>query len=57
MSNTRKCHISLPILVGDGKLILDAGTAHPEISPSLGAHYLRVAVVVWAPVEVGGVDQ
>jgi hypothetical protein len=57
MSNTRKCHISLPVLVGEGKLILDAGTAHPDISTHLPANYLTDTTVVWGKVKAQGVDQ
>ena len=33
MKNTKtKFHFPLPILVGEGKLILDAATAHPEVA-------------------------
>ena len=57
MSNTRKCHISLPILVGEGKLIMDAGTAHPEISTHLDASYLTDTAAVLDKVKKQGVDQ
>ena len=57
MSNTRKCHISLPILVGEGKLILDAGTAHPDISTHLDTNYLTDTAGVWAKVKAQSVDQ
>ena len=57
MSNTRKCHISLPILVGEGKLIMDAGTAHPEISTHLDANYLTDTAALLDKVKKQGVDQ
>ncbi len=57
MNNTRKYHFPLPILIGEGKLILDAGTAHPEVATRLDANYLTDTAVVLGKVKAQATDQ
>jgi hypothetical protein len=44
-------HFPLSILVGEGKLILDAATAHPELGPRFKAGFLTGAVALLATVK------
>src|ERR1035438_9264326 len=55
--NSSKLHISLPLLVGEAKLILDAATAHTEVSTRLDADYLTDTAAVLDKVKGQGVDQ
>ena len=41
-------HFPLSVLVGEGKLILDAATAHPELAPRFKAGFLTGAVALLA---------
>ena len=45
-------HFPLPILVGEGKLILDAATAHPELAPRFKPGFLTGAVALLATVKL-----
>ena len=45
-------HFALPILVGEGKLILDAATAHPELAARFKAGFLTGAVALLATVKL-----
>ena len=58
MKNTKtKFHFPLPILVGEGKLILDAATAHPEIGGRLDKTYLADTATVLGSVKTQATDQ
>ena len=57
MKNNSKLHISLPLLVGEARLVLDAGTAHPEVATRLDPNYLTDTVAVLDQVKAQGVDQ
>jgi hypothetical protein len=58
MKNSKtKFHFPLPILVGEGKLITDAGTAHPEIAARLDQGYLAGTVTVLGNVKTQAADQ
>ena len=52
-----KFHFPLPILVGEGKLILDAGTAHHEIAGRLDKTYLADTATVLGNVKTQATDQ
>jgi hypothetical protein len=56
-NNKAKFHFPLPILIGEGKLITDAGAAHPEVSTRLDPTYLTDTAVVLGKVKDQGVDQ
>ena len=56
-NNKSKLHISLPLLVGEGKLILDAGTAHPEVATRLDPGYLADTAALLAKLKAQGADQ
>jgi len=56
-NNKSKLHISLPLLVGEAKLILDAGAAHPEVATRLDPTYLTDTAAVIDKVKAQGVDQ
>ncbi len=45
-------HFPLPVLVGEGKLILDAATAHPELAVRLKPGFLTGAVALLATVKL-----
>ena len=51
-----KFHFPLPILIGEGKLILDAATAHPEVSTRLDDNYLADTAAVLAKVKTQATD-
>jgi hypothetical protein len=58
MNNTKtKVHFPLPILVGEGKLILDAATAHPEVAGRLDKTYLADTATVLGNVKTQATDQ
>ncbi len=58
MNNTKtKVHFPLPILVGEGKLILDAATAHPEVAGRLDKTYLADTDTVLGNVKTQAADQ
>jgi len=58
MKNSKtKFHFPLPILVGEGKLILDAGTAHPEVAGRLDKDYLTITATVLGNVKTQAADQ
>jgi hypothetical protein len=58
MKNTKtKFHFPLPILVGEGKLILDAATAHPEVGGRLDKTYLADTATVLGNVKTQATDQ
>ena len=58
MKNTKtKFHFPLPILVGEGKLILDAATAHPEVAGRLDKTYLADTATVLGNVKTQATDQ
>jgi hypothetical protein len=45
-------HFPLSILVGEGKLILDAATAHTELGPRFKTGFLTGAVALLATVKL-----
>ena len=52
MSNNKSTvHFPLPVLVGEGKLILDAATAHPELAARFKMGFLTGAVALLATVK------
>ena len=58
MKNTKTTfHFPLSILVGEGKLILDAGTGHPEVGTRLDKDYLATTLVVLGNVKTQAADQ
>lgn len=57
MKDNRKYHFPLSILVGEGKLITDAATAHPEVSTRLDPDHLTATVAVLASVKAQATDQ
>jgi hypothetical protein len=58
MKNTKTTfHFPLSILVGEGKLILDAGTAHPEVAARLDKDYLATTATVLGNVKTQAADQ
>jgi hypothetical protein len=58
MKNSKtKFHFPLPILVGEGKLILDAGTSHPEVAGRLDKDYLTITATVLGNVKTQAADQ
>jgi hypothetical protein len=56
-TDNRKYHFPLAILIGEGKLITDAATAHPEVSTRLDPDYLTATVAVLASVKTQSADQ
>ena len=50
-SNKSTIHFPLPVLVGEGKLILDAATAHPELAPRFKTGFLTGAIALLATVK------
>ncbi len=50
-------HFPLPVLVGEGKLILDAANAHPELAPRFKAGFLANAVALLGTVKQQVNDQ
>jgi len=50
-------HFPLPILVGEGKLILEAATAHPEVAGRLDKDYLTLTATVLGNVKTQAADQ
>jgi hypothetical protein len=56
-TDNRKYHFPLAILIGEGKLITDAATAHPEVATRLDPAYLTDTVVVLGKVKDQAADQ
>ncbi|HUB87321.1 MAG TPA: hypothetical protein VMB22_05475 [Verrucomicrobiae bacterium] len=57
MKYERKYHFPLPILIGEGKLILDAATAHPEVSTRLDPNYLTDTAASLSSLKTQSTDQ
>lgn len=56
-NNKTKFHFPLPILIGEGKLILDAATANAPVATRLDQNYLADTTKVHASLKAQGVDQ
>ena len=56
-NNKSQVHMPVPILIGEGRLILDAGIAHPEVADRLDKDYLKTTETVLGNVKTQATGQ